>query len=247
MAKKKTCIVCGAVFQLSPYWKHDRATCSKQCRYLLTASKMAIHETRQCPVCDNTFDVPPSSQKVCCSIPCRTIHMRRMFSGTDNPNWKETKVIRPQSKRALRNHIVMRDKVCQDCGSDKKLQVHHIDSNPTNNSESNLVLLCKECHAKRHRDIGETNLVGLIMANRTYPQVPLRICIVCGKSFKPQNKSKQCCSSQCAAIRAGVTRSKRAPRPCIICGKIFIPKKASAKCCSRVCAIARPHNGKPKP
>ena len=28
--------------------------------------------------------------------------------------------------------------------------IHHIDNNPMNNSMSNLILLCPDCHSKRH-------------------------------------------------------------------------------------------------
>ena len=43
---------------------------------------------------------------------------------------------------------------CCDCGEDKRylLFVHHIDSNRDNNNISNLVVLCANCHIKRHLD-----------------------------------------------------------------------------------------------
>jgi hypothetical protein len=49
--------------------------------------------------------------------------------------------------------------ICQMCGSIKNIMVHHIDGNGAgklnpeekNNGMSNLVLLCKSCHAKIHR------------------------------------------------------------------------------------------------
>jgi hypothetical protein len=55
--------------------------------------------------------------------------MSQNFKGSNNPNWKEVKTLRLASKRSLRNHIIKRDKICQDCGNNNKLQVHHIDSN----------------------------------------------------------------------------------------------------------------------
>jgi len=43
---------------------------------------------------------------------------------------------------------------CVDCGSTEKLIVHHSDNSritkKINNKLSNLVTLCKSCHAKRH-------------------------------------------------------------------------------------------------
>lgn len=208
MSKQKTCVVCGKSFRLPPYWKHDRSTCSETCRYILAGNKMSIRETRVCPVCGTTFNVAPSSQKVCCSLVCRSKHMKRRFQGANNPNWKEVKQVRPASKRSLRNHIKSRDKTCQDCGSGRNLQVHHIDSNPANNADTNLVLLCKLCHARRHQHMGETHLVGLIMVNRTYSSIPPRNCVVCGNVFTPKRQTATCCSPQCGHTQSGLSRRK---------------------------------------
>lgn len=35
---------------------------------------------------------------------------------------------------------------CAYCGKEEKLNVHHIDGNPLNNTESNLIVLCEKCH-----------------------------------------------------------------------------------------------------
>lgn len=206
MSKQKTCIVCGKSFQLPMYWKHDRSTCSEKCRYALTGSKMSKRESRVCPICNASFSVAPSSKKICCSLSCRTIFMRKKFEGENNPNWKKVKQVRPASKRSLRNHIKKRDKVCQDCGDSKEVQVHHIDSDPKNNSDKNLVLLCKTCHANRHKHMGESHLIGLILANRTYSNTPSRNCAICGASFNPKHKNTICCSPKCGRIKSGLSR-----------------------------------------
>ncbi|MBA3824522.1 MAG: HNH endonuclease [Ktedonobacterales bacterium] len=39
---------------------------------------------------------------------------------------------------------------CQMCGATELLQVHHLDSKPTNNDPSNLMTLCGTCHTKWH-------------------------------------------------------------------------------------------------
>jgi phage terminase large subunit GpA-like protein len=39
---------------------------------------------------------------------------------------------------------------CQDCGCTQKLQVHHVDLNPCNNSPDNLRILCVSCHKAIH-------------------------------------------------------------------------------------------------
>jgi len=39
---------------------------------------------------------------------------------------------------------------CSNCKSDYKLEVHHKDQNPKNNSKNNVELLCYKCHDKKH-------------------------------------------------------------------------------------------------
>lgn len=227
MPVTKTCVICGKEFQAPFHWKYTRNTCSKQCRYQLTSKQLkgkvfphvpypdhhrtpiTIHpETRTCAQCGLEFVVNPSSTKKLCSLRCKIIWCANLMRGSNNPNWKETKTLRPSNKKSLRHHIRARDKVCQDCGSNKSLQVHHVDSDPQNNSESNLVLLCKICHAARHQNMGESNLVGLIMVNRTYRHTPNRDCIICGKNFAPHHSGDKCCSTRCAQVQAGLSRRK---------------------------------------
>jgi hypothetical protein len=46
------------------------------------------------------------------------------------------------------------DKVCVHCGSEKNIQIHHIDKNRKNNHPSNLRVVCASCHMKvEHPDI----------------------------------------------------------------------------------------------
>lgn len=45
----------------------------------------------------------------------------------------------------------LRDKVCQICGVDKRLQVHHKDGNIKNSNLDNLILYCQSCHQSQHR------------------------------------------------------------------------------------------------
>lgn len=53
---------------------------------------------------------------------------------------------------------------CAICGKSGYTEVHHIDKNPMNNSPSNLVRLCKSCHAKQHHKKS--------------------LCVVCGQPVK---------------------------------------------------------------
>lgn len=59
-------------------------------------------------------------------------------SGID---WRDTR------EYALRLY----DYKCADCGDSKKrLNLHHVDGDPTNNCWDNLVMVCTGCHNKRH-------------------------------------------------------------------------------------------------
>ena len=48
-------------------------------------------------------------------------------------------------------------KVCNRCNTDKNLLVHHKDGNRLNNNMNNLIILCKKCHSKLHREIDRYN------------------------------------------------------------------------------------------
>lgn len=41
--------------------------------------------------------------------------------------------------------------ICEKCGSDSKIDIHHKDENWMNNSIENLQALCRSCHLKEHR------------------------------------------------------------------------------------------------
>lgn len=82
----------------------------------------------------------------------------RDMSGDKNPAWIDGNRIRKYSKEyyQIRDFVINRDNnACSVCKSTGELSVHHIDYNKLNNSEGNLITLCKSCHAKTnwHRNI----------------------------------------------------------------------------------------------
>ena len=64
-----------------------------------------------------------------------------------------------QSRVRARNSI--QNAPCFICGKVGYTEVHHIDKNPMNNDPSNLVRLCKSCHAKQHRMKSSCVVCGL--------------------------------------------------------------------------------------
>ena len=66
------------------------------------------------------------------------------YKGKGNPNYKN-------GIRTGKRMILEVNKICQECGSDERLEVHHKDKNRKNNNLNNLQLLCRSCHSKQHR------------------------------------------------------------------------------------------------
>ena len=56
-----------------------------------------------------------------------------------------------------RKDIIKRDKVCQRCGSDKYLDVHHTyylyGYKPWEYDDEYLITLCRNCHNREHSDL----------------------------------------------------------------------------------------------
>ena|SRR2546427_3872585 len=55
-----------------------------------------------------------------------------------------------QSLQAVKLSQTLRRRIgkCENCGSKKKLELHHKDGNTFNNMRANLLVLCHECHTK---------------------------------------------------------------------------------------------------
>ena len=59
---------------------------------------------------------------------------------------------------------------CEQCGSESRLGLHHLDENRQNNSPANLQTLCPACHTRWHWEHGKTT-----------PRLHASSCGVCGK------------------------------------------------------------------
>lgn len=55
---------------------------------------------------------------------------------------------------------------CGDCGRQGRIDRHHIDENPLNNSPENLADLCRSCHSKRHRLVRFCSAVDCLRVHR---------------------------------------------------------------------------------
>lgn len=98
-----------------------------------------------CPPCGETIKKAKHAQR------CRERHQRTYKnkgynqSGQNNNNYKGG--IGTYNRDKLENTA---NQVCERCGSDKFMVVHHKDRDRYNNGLSNLELLCKSCHQNEH-------------------------------------------------------------------------------------------------
>lgn len=154
MEVQRKCTFCLKQFETSTHeiargnGKYCSISCSSKNR------KKKPHNCK-CPRCGITFRRKPSYLKIrkgkpiFCSKKCYDI-AKRIENG-----WKE---IQPSHYGNINNDyraIAFRafDKKCNRCGYAKFqeiLEVHHIDRNRSNNDQTNLEILCRNCRAEEH-------------------------------------------------------------------------------------------------
>lgn len=59
---------------------------------------------------------------------------------------------------------------CNKCGSNINVEIHHIDKDTTNNSPNNLILLCRKCHRRLHKDMRPKMITTTIRITSTQKQ-----------------------------------------------------------------------------
>lgn len=83
------------------------------------------------------------------------VFLRRKYCGLDcaiRTCRKESVTLAGLRSRAQK----YRGQQCDSCGTTEKLNVHHRDLNPANNSAENLLTLCSSCHTRWHWEHGKT-------------------------------------------------------------------------------------------
>lgn len=143
---------------------------------------------RICRLCSKEFEEQTLGNWYCCEE-CRTKARKR--------SKEESR--RRRTAGGNYNAVLERDgNKCRRCGTTEKLQVHHIDksgkSDNPNNDLSNLITLCKSCHARLHgidKDSGAKRNTNVV-------------CPICSKHFyaapyRLLRTRVPCCSKKCLA------------------------------------------------
>lgn len=118
---------------------------------------------KQCPHCKKEFQTTSRRQKYCCAD-CAKKHNKKLKEDRERySKVKNVERLRVRSHKLAVDTIDLlvsmgvRKNVCECCGREfdsKNLrEIHHVDRyNWMNNTPSNLMILCKKCHAKVHSE-----------------------------------------------------------------------------------------------
>ena len=155
------CSLCFKLFYARPYHlkRGFGKYCSINCKKLATRIRVVI----PCAFCNKKTEKTPSrltrskSGKFFCSKSCQTIWRNKEFSGKRHLLWKNGAYIH---RRVLLNSwAISQCKLCE-TKDERVLAVHHVDENHLNNTLTNLVWLCHNCHNLVHHDsLGKQKLI----------------------------------------------------------------------------------------
>lgn len=141
----KQCNLCTSDMWLPAHKWKIRTFCSRSCSDKHAETRIAVN----CASCNSPIRVKPSTikkslhQKFFCSRKCKD------FAQSLSGNCPE---IRPAHYGSTLSYGRFKKEYCEGCGDRRQylLIVHHIDSDRTNNIETNLETLCANCHVCRH-------------------------------------------------------------------------------------------------
>lgn len=159
------CKICEKEFYAKPssLKKGWAKYCSKKCQF----EGQKTGKTLECFICQREIyrsqqELKKSnSGKYFCSKSCQTIWRNtQVFIGSKHSQW--------QGGRSEYKNILLKsgaDQLCRRCKiKDKRvLAVHHLDRNKSNNSLSNLVWLCHNCHFLLHHNKQEEEALVVAM------------------------------------------------------------------------------------
>ena len=164
---KLKCQYCKRIFE-EAWSQRTRKFCTFKCYQLSRPKKIKI----QCQTCHITFKAYAHAKRKYCSDKCMyaniewrkkqqqqqhtlqtRIHLGQQShqrnAGKNNPNYKHGIYMLYATLKKQANGI------CQECNQGIKnnlsfLDIHHKDENRQNNNIDNLIMLCPNCHRKKH-------------------------------------------------------------------------------------------------
>lgn len=142
VSSNKECLATGCTNMTKHYWNHITTYCSSSCSSAhreYTKRQKRLKTCPKCPVCSVPVPQRPSRRKIHCSEKCSSITRKK---NSKNSDYRTIAFARLPNK-------------CADCDIDEQvvLEVHHLDKDRKNNQLNNLVILCANCHLRRHRVI----------------------------------------------------------------------------------------------
>lgn len=159
--QERTCLVCKNIFKTKPSYTSARY-CSLKCvgesQLGKTKTSLSTKVNKACEYCGNVFLVYKSHSKrvKCCSKACSFKRRSEKLKGNLNPSWTGGLSRVPYTFDWLSISFKIRSRdghkcmntICTNKIGKGKIEVHHIDHNKNNNSESNLITLCSVCNSK---------------------------------------------------------------------------------------------------
>lgn len=172
------CVICGLQFEAR---RSDTKYCSDKCktrqetmqrRARIRANRKPI--IKSCLVCGDQFQTTiHNPYQIYCSSIClrQAMHKRSVETGKKKEQYHKHKEKYASIKRETdlkhkdkmrfssnKKHVLERDgSKCVDCGSTKRLVIHHKDgsgkSENPNNEIDNLITLCHSCHMRHHSGV----------------------------------------------------------------------------------------------
>lgn len=138
IASKSTCLICGNEFEHISSRATKAKYCSRSCYY--KAMKQKGKTIYICKHCGKDFRAPKSTNRIYCSKDCVGKASKELW----NPN--ASSIRRTMNRKGMLHQ-------CERCGYSTEpsiLGVHHKDRNRKNNKQSNLEVLCPNCHSLEH-------------------------------------------------------------------------------------------------
>jgi len=204
---QRVCQICGKIFYTRKCWLRNGKGgkyCSKECQLKAVHSIPRDKKIEKiCIVCNKKYKVKKYRAKNSkfCSKECyeKGRHLI-MPKGEKHPNWKGGISNRPFLIKKIHKKLKKAIGRCQICGRIDNLHVHHIEKWSENlekrYDESNLIVVCSNCHAKLHAGESVENMLNVpVKRNGAYLK-----CQNCGKEYyvSPYKiKISKYCSRQC--------------------------------------------------